>query len=396
MKAFIPRLLEKNIQQALARQKSVLLLGPRQTGKTTLIKEQIKPDIQYTFAHVATRQRYEKDPALLESELEEKIKTFKSPPLIFIDEVQKIPSVMDIAQHLIDDQKAQFILSSSSARKLKTGTNLNLLPGRVVSLHMTPLLYQESAAFKLPIEQILLYGTLPGIMRDIDVEAKEIDLYAYVSTYLEDEIRAEALVRNIGSFSRFLEVAAGETGKQLSFTRLSQDLGISDTTIANYYQILEDCMLILRIDPLSKSYTKRRLVKSPKYLFFDLGVRRACANESTGLPQKIMADLFEQYVGTELVYQSQLKSPQIKVRYWRDTAGPEIDYVLDIAHRYIPIEVKWSSKADIHDARHLKKFIYEYQTDLAYIICQTPHRYQLTENIIVLPWQDIHTIYESI
>lgn len=396
MKKFIPRLLEKNILQALKRKKSVLLLGPRQTGKTTLIKEQIKPDIQYTFAHVATRQRYEKNPALLESELEEKIKSFKFPPLIFIDEVQKIPSVMDIAQHLIDDQKAQFILSSSSARKLKTGTNLNLLPGRVVSLHMTPLLYQESADFKLSIEQILLYGTLPGIMNDIDVEAKEIDLYAYVSTYLEDEIRAEALVRNIGSFSRFLEIAAGETGKQLSFTRLSQDLGVSDTTISNYYQILEDCMLTLRIDPLSKSYTKRRLVKSPKYLFFDLGVRRACANESTGLPQKIMADLFEQYVGNELVYQSQLKSPQIKVRYWRDTAGPEVDYVLDIAHRYIPIEVKWSNKADIHDARHLKKFIHEYQTDLAYIICQTPHRYQLTENIIVLPWQEIHTIYEDV
>ncbi len=234
MKKFIPRLLEKNILQALKRKKSVLLLGPRQTGKTTLIKEQIKPDIQYTFAHVATRQRYEKNPALLESELEEKIKSFKFPPLIFIDEVQKIPSVMDIAQHLIDDQKAQFILSSSSARKLKTGTNLNLLPGRVVSLHMTPLLYQESADFKLSIEQILLYGTLPGIMNDIDVEAKEIDLYAYVSTYLEDEIRAEALVRNIGSFSRFLEIAAGETGKQLSFTRLSQDLGVSDTTISNY------------------------------------------------------------------------------------------------------------------------------------------------------------------
>ncbi|NCT57444.1 MAG: DUF4143 domain-containing protein [Legionella sp.] len=226
-------------------------------------------------------------------------------------------------------------------------------------------------------------------MNDADAQSQEIDLYSYVSTYLEDEIRAEALVRNIGSFSRFLEIAAGDAGKQLNFTRLSHDLGVADTTIANYYQILEDCMLILRIDPISESYTKRRLVKSPKYLFFDLGVRRVCANEGTGLPKKIMADLFEHYVGNELVYQSQLRSPQINVRYWRDAAGPEIDYVLDIAHRYTPIEVKWNDKPDMHDARHLKKFMEEYETDLAYIVCQTPHRYHLAENIVVLPWQEI-------
>ena len=154
-------------------------------------------------------------------------------------------------------------------------------------------------------------------------------------------------------------------------------------------------MLTLRIDPVSDSYTKRRLVKSPKYLFFDLGVRRACANEGTGLPKKIMADLFEHYVGNELVYQSQLRSPQIKVRYWRDTAGPEIDYVLDVAHCFIPIEVKWTDTPDMNDARHLKKFMDEYpHTDLAYIVCQTPHRYKLNEQIMVLPWQDIHIIFE--
>ncbi len=397
MKPFIPRLLEKNIMQTLQRGKSILLLGPRQTGKTTLIEQQIKPDIQYTFARVATRQRYERNPALLESELEEKIKQFSKPPLIFIDEVQKIPSVMDIAQHLIDSHKAQFILSGSSARKLKSGKNLNLLPGRVVSLHMAPLLYQEIAAFNPTLDNLLLYGTLPGIINDADAASQEIDLYSYVSTYLEEEIRAEALVRNIGSFSRFLQVAAGEAGKQLNFTRLSQDLGVADTTIANYYQILEDCMLTLRIDPISESYTKRRLVKSPKYLFFDLGVRRVCAKEGTGLPKKIMADLFEHYVGNELVYQSQIRSPQIKVRYWRDTAGPEIDYVLVLAHRYIPIEVKWNDKPNINDARHLKKFMEEYpHTDRAYIVCQTPDRYKLGENIMVLPWQEIHTIFADL
>ena len=393
---YIPRLIEKNIQQTLSRGKSVLLLGARQTGKTTLIKHQIHPDISYSFARVDIRQRYEQNPALLEKELEEQIKSYPNPPLIFIDEVQKIPRVMDIAQHLIDDKLAQFILTGSSARKLKTGQELNLLPGRVVSLTMAPLLYDELPDPKPTLENILLYGALPGIILDQDNNSRETDLHSYVTTYLEDEIRAEALVRNVGNFSRFLEIAAGEAGKQLSFTRLSQDIGISDTTVANYYQILEDCLITLRIDPINHSQTKRRLIKSPKYLFFDLGIRRACANEGVSLPQKILADLFEHYVGSELVYRSQLCSPQIKVKYWRDSAGPEIDFVLDIAHQYIPIEVKWSDKPNGSDARHLERFIKEYpRVEQAYIVCRTPRRYKISERVTALPWQEIGAIFET-
>src|SRR3989338_6909240 len=142
MSVYIHRFIEKPILRAWERGKSFLLLGPRQTGKTTLVKEQIHPDISYSFAKVETRQRYEKDPGLLEKELIERLNTFSSKdtrPLIFIDDVQKIPRVMDIVQNLIDEQRAHWILTGSSARKLKSGTELNLLPGRVVALTMTPL-----------------------------------------------------------------------------------------------------------------------------------------------------------------------------------------------------------------------------------------------------------------
>jgi predicted AAA+ superfamily ATPase len=150
----------------------------------------------------------------------------------------------------------------------------------------------------------------------------------------------------------------------------------------------------MRIDPLTQSQTKRRLIKSPKYLFFDLGIRRACANEGIRLPQKTLADLFEQYVGIELVYHSQLSSPQIKVKYWRDTAGPEIDYVLDIAHSYIPIEVKWTEKPNHTDAKHLIKFMDEYpEAKQAFVICRTPHRYKITEQVMALPWQELNTLF---
>lgn len=393
---YIPRLIEADITSALGRGKSVLLLGARQTGKTTLIKHQIKPDISYSFARAAVRQRYEQNPALLEKELEEQIKTYTQLPLICIDEVQKIPRMMDVAQHLIDDKLAQFILTGSSARKLKTGKDLNLLPGRVVSLTMTPLVYNEMPEPKPSLENILLYGALPAIALETDNELKETDLLSYVTTYLEEEIRAEAVVRNLGSFSRFLEIAAGEAGKQLNFTRLSQDIGVTDTTIASYYQILEDCLITFRVDPIDHSQTKRRLIKSPKYLFFDMGVRRVCANEGIKLSQKVIADLFEQFVGIELIYCSLLASSHIKVKYWKDTAGPEIDFVLDHAQEYIPIEIKWTDKPNHSDIKHLKKFMDEYPAKVGYVVCRTPRRYKLSENIFALPWQEIKSIYDSI
>ncbi len=392
----IRRKIEQNIRDTLNRGKSVILIGPRQTGKSTLVEHFIKPDISYTFAKEQTRQRYEQNPALLEAELEEQVKAYNKPPLVYIDEVQKIPRVMDIAQVLIDNKQAHFILTGSSARKLKHGTNLNLLPGRAVALIMTPLLYEELPEPKPSLEDILIYGTLPGILLEKNLEAREIDLYSYVTTYLEEEIRAEALVRNVGSFSRFLELAAGESARQLNFTRLAQDIGIGDTTIANYYQILEDCMITRIVNPITKTETKRRLIKSPKHLFFDLGVRRACANEGIKLPKRLMAHLFEHYVGNELYNVSQLTSPHIKIKYWRDTAGTEVDYVLDIAQHYIPIEVKWSDAPQAKDAKNLHRFISEYsQADHGYIICRTPHRYKISDNVTAIPWIEIATLVKT-
>lgn len=394
---YIPRLINNTVQQALARGKSLLLLGPRQTGKTTYIREQVRPDMSYSFAKPSVRLRYEQNPILLEKELSTELTQYSKPPVIFIDEVQKVPAVMDVAQYFIDNKQAQFILTGSSARKLIHGHNINLLPGRVSALTMTPLLSEEIPSSEQNIIDLLLYGSLPGIIAEKDLAMRESDLYSYVTTYLEEEIRAEALVRNIGSFARFLEIAASEAGKQLNYTRMSQDIGVAATTIAHYYQILEDCLITLRIDPITHSQTKRRLIKSPKYLFFDLGIRRACANEGTRLPQRTLADLFEHFIGNELIWLSQLTSPNIHVKYWRDSAGAEIDYVLDVAHHYVPIEVKWSDKPDEHDARHLKKFMTEYENvERAYIVCQTPKRYEILPGIMALPWQEMRYIFDFI
>ena len=125
-----------------------------------------------------------------------------------------------------------------------------------------------------------------------------------------------------------------------------------------------------------------------------MGVRRACANEGVKLSQKMLADLFEQYIGTELVYHRYLSSPHIKIKYWRDSAGPEVDYVLERAQEFIPIEIKWSDKPNQSDAKHLKKFMAEYPTKQAFIICRTPQRYKITSHIIALPWQEVSSIFQ--
>ncbi len=393
----LERKIEQKIHAALARGKSVLLIGPRQTGKTTLVLKRLAPDFHYNFASLTTRQRYEQRPELFEQELKPKLVDCESPPLVFIDEVQKVPAIMDSVQLLIDEGLAQFILSGSSARQLKVGRKINLLPGRLVRLVMTPLLVSELPTPLPDLEQLLLFGKLPGIVLEPDVDNKEQDLNSYVTSYLEDEIRSEAVVRQLGSFSRFLQVAASESNNQINFTKLANDVGIADTTIANYYQILEDCLIANRIEPITKSYSKRRLTKSAKVLFFDSGIRRSCAKEGTNLPERHLGHLFEAFVGNELIAISQNQIQTTQVRYWRDSKGAEIDFVLESNGEYTPIEVKWSDSPSQKDARHLVKFLEEYpNAHRAFIVCRTPTDYELTKDIRVISWQTLESIWESL
>jgi predicted AAA+ superfamily ATPase len=389
----IKRNITQQIQAALARGKSILLLGARQTGKTTAVMEQVKPDITYSFVDIDIRHRYEKDPSLLIKELKLALPSWKAPPIIFIDEIQKIPKMMDVVQLLVDQKQAKFIVTGSSVRKLRHGSAVNLLPGRVVVLTMDPLHLEELPEPKPELMDLLLYGTLPHIFTEMEYENKETDLHSYVTTYLEEEIRAEALVRNVGSFARFLELAASESGHIVNFTKLSQEVGVAVTTIAEYYQILEDCMVAFRIDPIIKSISRRRLIKAPKFLFFDLGIRRVAANEGTRLPEGHIASLFEQYVGIELIHRTRGLA-HAKVNYWRDASGIEVDYVLNTEKEYVPIEVKWTDMPSIKDARHIEKFLAEYDNaKKGYIVCRTPHAFEITDQIIALPWQEINRIF---
>src|SRR3989338_2677438 len=198
---YIKRLLEEDIRHALHRNKSVLLLGARQTGKTTLT-QRFNPDLLISFIQPDIRQRYEKAPSILKGEVEALTpRKGAKRTLVILDEVQKVPAILDVVQDLIDRGVANFILTGSSARKLRKGAQFNLLPGRVVALRMQPLSTLEFPGKK--IEDLLVYGSLPGRVPVKNDKDRETDLESYVTTYLEEEVRAEAVVRNLGHFARF-------------------------------------------------------------------------------------------------------------------------------------------------------------------------------------------------
>jgi predicted AAA+ superfamily ATPase len=296
---------------------------------------------------------------------------------------------MDAVQFLIDDKIATFVLTGSSARRLT-----NLLPGRVILHHLDPICLPELAEEELPeIETLLYFGSLPGILSIPDFDDKDQELDSYVQVYLEEEIRKEALVRNLSAFSRFLQLACIESGQIVSFRNLSQEIGIAHTTIAEYYRILESCMIVERFEPITRSNGRKKLNKSPKYCMFDLGIRRVGAMEGRALPKEILGRLFEQWVGLTLRQLSRsIVSTQIS--FWRDHAGPEVDWVIVQPGRYIPVEVKWTSTPTLQDAKHLTTFMKEYpEATHAYILCRTPFEMALSDRITALPWQAIGQVF---
>ena len=384
----IHRLLNKKLERILKRGKSVLLLGPRQTGKTTLINK-YKADLEITLLISKVRRQYEVDPDQLIREVKALKSAKKREPLVIIDEVQKVPALMDAIQYLIDKRLGQFILTGSSARKLKHNTNINLLPGRVIQLRLDPFSLEE-LSFLPSIENFLFYGSLPAIFLEPDLSIREEELDSYVDLYLEDEVRAEAIVRDIGAFESFLRLASIESGNLINFDKISQDIGVARTTIAAYYQILEDCLIIERIEPYTTSKTRKKLIKSPKYLFFDLGLRRLAAKEQPTLPQKYLGSLFEQFIGLELIRWSRQQNSKISVHFWRDPAGPEVDWVLSRNDELLPIEVKLTDIPSRRDAKHLELFLNEYpKANRGYIVCQVSHNQALSNNIEAISWKDL-------
>lgn len=397
------RYLEKPFSQLVKKNGSCLILGPRQVGKTTLVKSCLQNTtsvIEYPLQQPGIRLQFEADPAKLVREVE----ADQNQPTVFIDEAQKVPNVFDSAQYLIDNHKAQFIFTGSSARKLRR-SGANLLPGRIKRLYLDPLLWGElgliqkstlpalalsniNKAQQYSFSESLVYGTLPAVVQS--VKADRVDfLRSYTELYLEEEIRAEALSRKIGAFTRFLELAAAESGTAPNFSKLSQEASISQPTIKEYYQILEDTLVIEHIEPYLKN-ARKRVLSSSRYYFFDLGIRNALARLPL-TPELINAQkgiLFEHAIVLELLRRIRLANAPYKLYYWRTRSGVEVDCVLDLGNELIPIEIKSSAHVATSDLKGLKLFLQDYSplAKRGYVITMGERNERLTDAIMALPW----------
>lgn len=389
------RTIMQRVKDILQNGKSVLLLGPRQVGKTTMIESQITTDINYSMLLPKVRRQFEQVP----DDLIDEIQAFKilnpniKMPLVYIDEVQLVPELLDVVQYMIDKGIAQFILTGSSARKLlKRKEGINLLPGRLINCQMDTLSISEMQDQSPSLNDLLVYGSLPEVVLQTTLNDKEELLSSYLDLYLEQEVRAEALVRHLGDFSRFLTLAGIESGNSINTSKVSSDLGISRNTINEYFQVLEDCLIVDRIDAITSSTSRSRLTKASKYLFYDLGVRRLSANEGTTFPDKYMGNLFEQFIGLECLKIIRTHKTRAKLKYWSDHSGPEVDYVIESNQSFLPIEVKYTTKPTASDAKHLKVFMSEYNCPIPGIVfCRTDRPKVLCEKnkIIALPWRDL-------
>lgn len=371
------------IQKQLKKGKSLLIMGPRQVGKTTIVKT-FKAQIEINLATNSERLKYEKSPELLT----QKVLALKQKPLVYIDEIQRVPSLFNEIQVLLDDHKAQFILTGSSARKLRSDIDQNLIPGRLINLRMDVISINEQ---ENSIQEILSFGQLPRILSESEDDQKSLELRSYVENYLDEEIRKETRIRQMAPFIRFIELAAIQSGKVTNFSEISKELGPTIPTIQNYYKMLEDTLIVDRIDPYLKNASRKKLTKSSKYLFFDLGVRRVAAGESqTFLPDR-KGDLFEHLVGNEILKWIRSHAYDVKLFFWRDPDGPEVDWIIQHENRLLPIEVKLKSSPKESEAKHLFTFMNEYPAaKSAWIVCSSENSYLLNKSVKVVPFNQMH------
>jgi len=398
------RNLQEELKELIAQKRSIFLFGPRQTGKTTLLTEissHYRKVLEYSFLKVSLKLKAEQQPQFIRQEIEA-----AGPDLVIIDEVQKVPEILDEIQWMIDKFRIVFAVTGSSARKLKR-KGVNLLAGRAVTFRLDPFDLSERQRFNPDLkgrdhlEKILTYGDLPEIA--LLVEQKKFKLVenllrSYVETFLEEEIRMETLVRKIGLFGNFLRLAAEMSGKILSFRELSQDIGVSHQTISSFFSILTDCLVVEPIPPLLPSSSRRRLSKATKFIFFDLGVRNATAGLLTdkGITQEEWGNRFEQWIGLSLIRYFRSRNLKASVYYWRDHNGPEIDWIVETNNRWIPVEVKWTDRPQPKHGKVLNQFIEENpkKANMGYIIFNGERARQIDRNIIALPWFELNQIFK--
>lgn len=334
-----------NITELLAK-KSFFLFGPRATGKSTLIRQQLAESA--TIIDLLDSRNYLRLSAA-PHELEAMVAAHDR-TLVVIDEVQRIPELLNEVHRLIEGRKLKFLLTGSSARKLRRG-QANLLAGRVWEARLFPLIRREIPDFDL--DRYLLHGGLPAVWLSAHPE-EELD--AYANTYLTEEIMAEGLIRKLPPFSRFLQALALSNGEVVNFTKLAADCQVPPSTVAEYVGLLEDTLVGYRLPAWTRS-RRRKAIQTAKFYFFDPGVTHMLAG--TRLLERnsdLYGKSFEQFIGGEIRAWLSYRRKKTPLAYWRSTHGDEVDFLIG---EHTAVEVKAATRVTRRDFKGLDRLAEE-------------------------------------
>ena len=363
---------------------SFFLLGPRQSGKSTLLRERFGKqawilDLLQSDLFLG----YSKDPAQFRREAEYRIEK-EGLRVICVDEIQRIPALLNEIHALIEKTDCRFVLSGSSARKLRR-ESVNLLGGRAAECRLFPFTVAELGK-SFDLETALHHGTLPQVWGRPVGERRE-KLTAYVHTYLQEEIRAEGLSRNLGGFSRFLDLAGQQSGEILNASAMARECGLPIRTVQSYYEILDDTLIGLRL-PGWRHTVRKQLSSHPKFYLFDTGVTNALNGLlGGGVDARLKGKLFEQFLVLETQRRLSYAQSEIRMYYWRTNHGAEVDLVLEKHGKTIAaVEIKYSENITSGQFSGIHSFLEENPRVPAYMVCRAPRPFQL-KGVTVLPWK---------
>jgi len=372
--------ISRMLDMRLPRQQSAFLWGARKTGKTTYLKERFPNSIVYDFLKTDLFFEFSKQPSLLRERLLAKNRATLKEPII-LDEVQKIPQVLDEVHWMIENKGLRFVLCGSSARKLKKG-HVNLLGGRAWRYEMFPLVSREIG--KANLLRVLNHGLIPLHYLQNDEDCKK-SLGAYVQDYLREEVFAEGLTRNIPAFSRFFDAFGYSHGELTNYSNIARDCGVDSKTVREYYQILVDTLLAVRIEPFKKRQSRQVITKASKYYMFDVGVAGYLIKRHLAeLKGAEFGKAFEHFLLMEIVAYRSYTGKNFAINFWRTKSGIEVDFVLGMGE--IAIEIKGSGRIDRKDMNGIESFTETFSPKKSIIVC-TEKEKRVHGKIEIMPWE---------
>lgn len=357
---------------------SFFLWGPRQSGKTTLLKHRYPEAHRIDLLRTDERMRYEREP----HRLREVLRALPPEQRVVIDEIQKVPALLDEVHHAIQETGRIFTLCGSSARKIRRA-HANLLGGRALKRELLGFSALElGEAFHL--ERMLNHGPLPPHYLAGDAFALQA---AYVDQYLKEEILDEGLIRNLPAFDQFLRAAAIGDTEVVNFTNIARESGVASSTIKGYYEVLQDTLVGAYLPAFTRR-PKRRVQHAPKFYFRDVGVvNHLLRRQHVVAGSEVYGKAFENWIFHELSSYGRTLEQPFDMAYWRLSSGIEVDFVLGDGE--VAIEVKGKDRVRSHDARHLLQFRKDYPAvrELLLVCCESETRVT-DEGVVILPWRE--------